>query len=249
MKKIGIVGGVAWQSTAEYYSQICRLSEQWRCVRRPNGIASMPEMTIESLDIDRARSYLGYDQDERSWSQFDDYHRAALNRLEASGADFAIIASITAHHRLDAICRGVEIPVISVVEEVAMESKSLGLRHLLLLGTEATMKSAKFREQMARHGIQGTGPQDDIVRKQTIKLIADLQQGKSAGADKRLVNIAKLSLGSKFGGRSAVCLACTELSLAFARLKQRITFEKDGILYINASAVHIRAAFSRALDH
>ena len=47
-------------------------------------------MSIESLDLNKAVSFLGIDDDEESWLQFDDYHRAALRRLEASGADFAL---------------------------------------------------------------------------------------------------------------------------------------------------------------
>lgn len=55
----------------------------------------MPEISIESLDLAKAISYLGSDNDE-SWSRFDNYHRSALQRLEASGVDFALIASNTA---------------------------------------------------------------------------------------------------------------------------------------------------------
>ena len=95
MKKIGVVGGVAWRSTVDYYSEICRRSEQWHVSRNLQGVPSTPEMSIESLDLHKAVSYLGSDDDddEESWLQFDDYHRAALRRLEASGADFALMAS------------------------------------------------------------------------------------------------------------------------------------------------------------
>src|SRR5260370_1458752 len=89
MKKIGIVGGVAWLSTVDYYSGLCRRSEQWHLARNLQGVPSTPEMSIESLDLNKAISYLGIDDIEESWSQFDEYHRAALRRLEASGAEFA----------------------------------------------------------------------------------------------------------------------------------------------------------------
>ena len=85
MKKIGIVGGVAWQSTTEYYSELCRRSEQWHLARNPHNVPMMPEISIESLDLAKAISYLASDDDEQSWSQFDDYHRCALKRLEANG--------------------------------------------------------------------------------------------------------------------------------------------------------------------
>ncbi|HEX3685416.1 MAG TPA: hypothetical protein VHU83_22975 [Bryobacteraceae bacterium] len=95
MKKIGIVGGVAWPSTVDYYTAICQRSEQRHLVNHLQGAPSTPEMTIECLNLSKAVSYLGIDGDEESWSQFDDYHRAALRRLEASGAEFALMASNT----------------------------------------------------------------------------------------------------------------------------------------------------------
>ena len=103
MKKIGIVGGVAWPSTVEYYSQICRRCEQWHVSNNLPSVPSTPEMSIESLDINKAASYLGVDGDEESWSGFDNYHRTALARLEAAGVDFALMASNTPHHRFHSI--------------------------------------------------------------------------------------------------------------------------------------------------
>jgi len=80
-------------------------------------------MSIESLDLNRAFSYIGTIGDEESWEKFDAYHRDALRRLEASGADFAIIASNTPHHRFGAITSGIRMPVISIFEAVAKDSQ------------------------------------------------------------------------------------------------------------------------------
>ncbi len=53
MKKIGIVGGVGWQSTTEYYSGLCRRSEEFHLARNPHDVPTMPEISIESLDLGR----------------------------------------------------------------------------------------------------------------------------------------------------------------------------------------------------
>src|SRR5258708_39403977 len=119
MKKIGIVGGGAWLSTVDYYSEICRRSERWHIARSSQGVPSTPEMSIESLDLNKAVSYLGIDGDEKSWSQFADYHRTALRRLKASGVDFALMASNTPHERSATTVRGVGIPVINLFEIVS----------------------------------------------------------------------------------------------------------------------------------
>ena len=247
MKKIGIVGGVGWQSTTEYYSELCRRSEQFHLARNPHDVPTMPEISIESLDFAKAISYLGSDDDEQSWSQFDDYHRCALKRLETNEADFALMASNTPHHRFEAIVRSIRIPVISILDEMAKESARIGAQQVLLLGTALTMRSSKFRAAFAKYGIEASGPLDESLRAMTAELITDLQLGKLERAAQRVVNVARVSLETQFGDRPAVCLACTELPLAFAGMKQLPTFEYDGIVFINASAVHINAAFDFAV--
>jgi aspartate racemase len=228
MKKIGIVGGVAWASTVEYYSEICRRAEP-----------ATPEIGIESLDLNKAVSYLGTDGNEDSWRQFDAYHRAALQRLESSGAAFALIASNTPHHRLEAIVHGVTIPVVSIFEAVARESARIGTKQVLILGTALTMSSPVFRNEFAKYGIEAAGPNDESTRSVIIELIKDLQQGKLDGAAERLAGIAK---------GKVTCLACTELPLAFPREKRLPTFESNGILYINSTIAHVNAAVNFALD-
>jgi hypothetical protein len=78
VKKIGIVGGLAWPSTVQYYSELCRRSEQWHLQR--NLPLQTPEIAIESLNLAKAFSYIGSDGDEASWARFDAYHRTALER-------------------------------------------------------------------------------------------------------------------------------------------------------------------------
>src|SRR4029450_3048587 len=87
MKKIGIVGGVAWPSTVDYYSEICKRSEGWHVARNPQCVPSTPEMSIEPLDFNKAVSYLGNDDDEESWSRFDDYHRVCESSAQWTRGD------------------------------------------------------------------------------------------------------------------------------------------------------------------
>jgi len=247
MKKIGIVGGVAWLSTVDYYSEICRRSERWHVARGAPGVPSTPEMSIESLDLNKAVSYLGIDGDEESWSLFDDYHRAALQRLEASGVEFALMASNTPHDRYASIVRGIGIPVINIFEVVAKESARMGASEVLILGTDTTMRSARFREEFAKYGVEAAGPRDETGRAMTAGLIAELQLGKLERAAERLGGIVKSAFATQFTRQPVVCLACTELALAFAEQKTLATFEYDGVLYINSAAVHINAAFDFAV--
>jgi aspartate racemase len=191
MKKIGIVGGLGWQSTVHYYSELCRRSECWHVARNLPGLPSTLDISIESLDLAKAVAWLGSDENEESWRRFDEYHHRALKRLEASGADFAIMASNTPHHRFEAIVQGIQIPVISILDAVAKESARIGATQVVLLGTAHTMNSPRFCEAFARHGVAAAGPSDETLRSETIELISDLQLRKLAGASERLRGIAK----------------------------------------------------------
>ena len=245
MKKIGIVGGIGWPSTVDYYTEICRRSEARHLAENRGGLPATPEMSIESLDLNTAARYLGVDGDEGSWSLFDSYHRVALNRLEAAGADFAVIACNTAHHRYDAIVRGVGIPVIHIGAEAARECARPGARQVLIIGTEVTMLSPEFRKRLAQ---QGTEADDERGRARVAELIAELQRGGARAAAERIGAIAKSSFARRFTGRPVVCLACTELPLAFPERQARPFFSVDGVTYVDSSAVHIAAAFDFAVS-
>lgn len=236
MKKIGIVGGIAWPSTVEYYAGLCRLSEQR---------GDTPEMVIESLDHNRAVSYVGDDAVAGSWQRFDAYHRDALKRLEAAGADFALIASNTSHHRLPEIRRGLRIPVLSIFDAVAIECARAGAAEALILGTATTMRSPRLREAFAAHGVAAMGPEDPEVRAACVRLSEELQhRGAVAGAAARIEAMVRACAR----GRTAplVCLACTELPLAFPEQTALPLFESGGLSYMNTTAVHIRTAFDYA---
>jgi aspartate racemase len=247
MKKIGIVGGVAWRSTVEYYSEICRRSEELHLAANPQVAPLTPEISIESLDLNRAISCMGEANNEESWSQFDDYHRRALQRLEANGAEVALIASNTPHHRFKAIVRGIRIPVISIFKTAARESARIQARHVLILGTALTMDSPEFRQEFAKLEIEAAGPDDESARSKIAELIAELQQGRLEGAANRLVAIARASIKRRFQERAAVCLACTELPLAFPEFKSLSVFDYDGMCYINTTAAHINAVLDLAV--
>jgi aspartate racemase len=240
-KKIGIVGGVTWRSTVDYYAGICLRSEQRQLDLDPQVTPAMPEISIESLDHGKVLSCLGSDNDENSWRQFDDYHRAALQRLEASGADFAVLASNSPHHRLQAITRGITLPVISILDAIGAAAARLGAAEVLILGTAITMRSVRFREGFAKYNVNATGPADESDRARTLALVSELQRGEVQNCPERLKEIAS-SAFHHFRTQPAVCLACTELPLAFPSQKMLATFEHNGIRYINSTAAHIEAA-------
>jgi aspartate racemase len=109
------------------------------------------------------------------------------------------------------------------------------------------MRSPRFREEFAKHGVAATGPSDEAVKAMAVELITDLQRGRVAGASERLGKIAKISFQPQFRDQRVVCLACTELPLALEKMKTLAIVERDGIVFINSTVVHINAAFNFAV--
>ncbi|MGH8110844.1 MAG: aspartate/glutamate racemase family protein [Rhodanobacteraceae bacterium] len=247
MKKIGILGGLAWPSTVEYYAGFCRLAEAHHTATGHPGPAHMPELAIESLDVARAASLIGDDRDDASWSQFDAYHRAGLQRLERSGAEFAVIACNTAHHRFAQIVRGVAMPVLSIIDTAAGACVRHGVDRLLILGTEQVMASPVFRAAFLVHGIRASAPQGKRPLRAITSAIRTLQEGHLDDATECIRHIVAGTIFGRAKGSMAVYLGCTELPLAFPAMKHVGVFECDGIRYINSTALHVQAAFEHGL--
>lgn len=246
MKKIGILGGLAWPSTVEYYAGICHLAEARHIAMGRVGPVQIPEIAIESLNITRAMSLLGSEHDEASWSAFDAYHRAGLQRLERSGAEFAVIACNTAHHRFAQITRGVAMPVLSILEVAASACAQQGLTRVLILGTAQVMTSPVFPAAFLLHGIEARAPQGKRPLRAIEATINILQEGRIDDAGARIRAVVKRTALGHLHGDTAVYLGCTELPLAFPAFKHVGIFEADGIRYVNSTALHVQSAFAYA---
>lgn len=253
MKKIGIVGGVAWASTVEIYQALCKLAQARAHATEqglgPTGAPQMPEFSIESLNIARSQGLRGVEGDEASWAGFDAYFRAALLRLQASGADFALIASNTPHNRFEAITAGLSLPVLNLFELVAVQAETMGLRRLLILGTEPTLQGRALPAALARRGIEACVPAvGSAGRAALVPLILGLQaQAQAEAATAQIRALALQALGdTALAPDTAVCLACTELPLAFPAHLEASAFEAAGLRYLNTTRILAHAAFAAA---
>ena len=245
-KKIGIVGGVSWISTLEYYQAICEMSHRCYPEKEVAGPPVIPEMAIESLNINKSVGLRGQPGDDSSWRDFEAYFRAALLRLQASGADFAIIASNTPHNRFEQITEGIGIPVLSIFEAVASACVERNIEKVLVLGTEPTMSSQVFPGVLEKRGITGILPDAGEDRNNVISLISELQAEKNNRGAAQIKGLADKYLGASRNGGTAVCLSCTELSLAFPQHMHLPMFEIDGVTYLNTILIHAETAFEFA---
>ncbi|WP_299666875.1 aspartate/glutamate racemase family protein [uncultured Ruegeria sp.] len=245
MKKIGILGGVGWASTVDYYRAIAEGAGQYYAERGHGSPLPIPPMTIESVTQAKTRALRGTAGNEASWSAFDAVFREALLTLQNAECDFAIIASNTPHARLHAIRQGVSMPILSIFDATAEVTAQSGATNALVLGTTVTMQATNYAERLATDGITANArlPDPEIAEMQAM-IDSDFYGGASDTAHARL--LAFCNRHATPG--TAILLACTELPLAFPDHLDDPVFEADGHLFINPSAAHVAAALTEALE-
>lgn len=244
MKKIGILGGVGWASTVDYYRAIAEGAGRHFADRGHGSPLPIPPMTIESVTQAKTRALRGVAGDEVSWAAFDAVFRDALLTLQNAGCDFGIIASNTPHARLHAIREGVSMPILSIFDATADATASTGATKALVLGTTVTMQASNYADRLAKEGITANPrlPEPEIAEMQAM-IDSDFYGGASGTARSRLLAFCDKHASSG----TAVLLACTELPLAFPDNLDDPVFEADGHLFINPSAAHVAAALNEAL--
>ena len=240
------MGGVGWASTVDYYQAICQWSQADHVNSGRQGTPPTPEIAIESLDLATAVARLGRLDDDDSWSSFDRYHREALQRLEASGVDFSLMASNTPHHRFDAITAGLRVPVLNIFDAIVQACRDLSVNRVLVLGTALTMASNVLPAALRRIGVTAFAPELHADREDVLGTIALLQSGAGEGAAAAIDRIAQRSQAQFDGAKPTVCLVCTELPLAFPGMAATPMFEQSGVTYLNSAALHARAAYCLA---
>ena len=247
MKKIGMIGGVAWQSTVEYYRLLCAWSNAHYSARE-DGPARTPPMMIESLVMRETRALRGQSGDEESWAEYDDVIRQALLRLQGAGCDFAILANNTFHMRLDQITQGVDIEILSILDAVANAAAETGATQALVLGTAVTMRSDAYARKLAARGITANAHLDDATIDGMQHLIDHAFHADPISPAGRLELLDVCERFTEDPKSTVILLACTELPLAFPDHLEDPVFESDGFTFVNTSSAHIRAALKKAME-
>lgn len=150
MKTVGIVGGIAPESTIEYYRFIIA------AYRAELKDGSYPSILINSIDMQKMLSLIGANK----LAEVTDYLAGEVRKLEQAGADFGLFASNTPHIVFDEIARRSRIPLLSIVEATCAEAKALRLKRVGLFGTRFTMQGRFYPEVFSREGIEIITPDE-----------------------------------------------------------------------------------------
>ena len=162
LRKLGIIGGTSWHSTALYYDHINRGVAQ-----RMGGLHSA-RLAIESLDLAPiAKMELSGDWDGVAKETLD-----AAKRLEASGAEGVIITSNTGHKVFDAVAANIGVPMLHIGDATAERLVADGQKRVALLGTRFTMTEGHVRDRLERRGIE-LAPVDDAWMREVDRIIFD----------------------------------------------------------------------------
>jgi aspartate racemase len=201
MKRIGLIGGISWESTSSYYSLLNKMTAQRL------GAWQQPALLIDSLDFSEIVAY----QQKGDWVTLGSILADAARRLERGGATVLGIGANTMHKNFDDVAAAVSIPVVDIRDALAREVKALGATSMSLLGTRYVIEDDFFSSHLERAGVtvvKPVGEQVDILQSM---IFDELTQGLVREASRRaFVGIAE---DCRSRGGSVVGLCCTEFGL------------------------------------
>ncbi len=210
MKTLGLIGGMSWESTSEYY----RIINQ--TVREKLGPAHSCKSIIYSVNFADISSL----QHQGKWETLASEMERIGICLEKAGADVIIICSNTMHIMVDTVQKAVGVPLLHIADATGEAIKDEGLKKVGLLGTKFTMENDFYSSLLKdKHGIETIIPTEDDREVVHEIIYTELISGKifDRSRNKFLKVIERLAER----GAEGVILGCTEIPLL---VKQKDTF-------------------------
>ena len=223
MKKLGIIGGTSWASTALYYEQINKGIAQ-----RMGGLHSAL-LSIESLDFDPVAAM----QQAEDWAGVADVMVQAAGRLKASGAEGLLIAANTLHKVAPEISDATGLPILHIGDAAADRIVADRRNRVALLGTRFVQTQPFIRERFEQRGIQLV-ELNPLWRAEVDRIIyEELAAGRVVRESQRKLKTLITELGKQ--KVQAIVLGCTELVLA-------VDVRANVLPVYDTTAIHARMA-------
>ncbi len=225
MKKIGILGGMSYESTIKYYELLLQ-----KYYDKYNDY-NYPEILIYSLNFQKVIDYeLGNDT-----RKYVAYLMSGINSLQNGGAEFIIMAANSPHAVYDDLIKKSKLPILSIVEATAEKALEMRLNKLLLLGIKFTMQSSFYQRIFENSNMQVITP-EDIEQDLIDQIIFDeLVIGKFKNESKQ--KLLEIIHNYEVDG---VILGCTELPLIFHK-------NDTSIKLLDTIDIHVEAALKFAM--
>ncbi|MEE4154572.1 MAG: aspartate/glutamate racemase family protein [Erythrobacter sp.] len=228
MRTLGILGGMSWESSAQYYALINRAVRE-----RRGGIVSAP-LLMHSFDFD----FIAALQRAGEWERLGSMLGEAAAGLERAGAEAILIATNTMHLVAPAVETAISAPLIHIADPLGAALSEAGHSRVGLLATRFTMEQPFYAERLALHGIEVMVP-GEVERGEIHRVIfEELCAGEVNPASRSALAAMIDQLASE--GATAIALACTELMLL-------IRPEDSALSLFDTTALHCAAAVDFAL--
>jgi aspartate racemase len=230
MKTIGLIGGMSWESSLEYYRIINET------VKSKLGGFHSAKSLMYSVDFQEIEEL----QHLEKWEEATKMMIDAAQRVERGGADFVVICTNTMHKMAEEVEKNIQVPLLHITDVTAAKIKEMGKKTVGLLGTRFTMEQDFYTGRLKdKHGIEVLIPEED-ERKSIHAILYDelcLGEIKTISKDKFKNIITNL----KTRGAEGIILGCTEIPLI---VKQ----EDYEIILYNTTMLHAQAAVDFALQ-
>ena len=202
MKTIGLIGGMSWESTANYYRDINE-----RVKQRLGGLHSA-RILLYSVDFQEIERL----QHQGRWDEAGEQLEDIARRLEGAGADVVALCTNTMHKVAPAIEAALRVPFLHIADPTAQAVKQAGIGRIGLLGTRFTMEEDFYRGRLVeRHGLDVIVP-DPAERETVHRVIYDeLCLGKVEERSRKAYRDIIAHLVER--GAEGVILGCTEIAM------------------------------------
>ncbi len=229
MKTIGLIGGMSWESSAEYYRLI---NEE---VRNRLGSTHSAKSLMWSMDFAEIETL----QHEGNWQALSEKMCQAAVSLERGGADFIVICTNTMHKLAELVQACLNIPLLHIADATAKEITSKKIKKVGLLGTEFTMKQDFYKGRLAdKFGLEVFIPNDEdcqivhriIYQELVAGVIRDESRQQYRQIIQKLVD----------AGAEAIILGCTEIMLL-------VSPADSAVPVFDTTEIHAQAAVNMAL--
>jgi aspartate racemase len=199
---LGIIGGMSWESSLEYYRAINR------AVRGRLGGSHSARLVLSSVDFQE----MADDMAAERWDSIRDALLVEAGRLSSAGVDCILIASNTMHLFADDIAKSTGKPVIHIADSLGKKLRQGGIDRIALLGTKYSMEMPFYKKRLEeKFGIVSLVPTPEEREEINRIIFEELCRGVfSDGSKKKVLSI--IGRLAALGARGAA-LACTELPL------------------------------------
>jgi aspartate racemase len=229
VKRIGLLGGMSWESTALYYQLLNR-----GVADRLGGLHSA-DLVLGSVDF----APIARLQAEGRWDEAGDLLAGRARELQAAGADLVLLCTNTMHKVAEQIEAALDIPLLHLVDVTAEAAVRGGMRRLGLLATRFTMEQPFYRDRMAAHGLETLVP-DERERDLVHAIIYD-ELCRGIVRDSSRDQVRDVIDGLVARGAEGVILGCTEIELLIQQ-------PDCAVRVLPTTALHVDAALDAALE-